>query len=423
VLTSTPAYHRSLGNNLVLKSIDDKANAERLIAFNGQVFGQGVATMTRTLMLNHPATRPDYWLYVEDETNGQIVSSLVLIPWQWRYEEVTLKAGEMGIVGTLEAYRNRGLIRALDTRFKELLREGEFDISQIQGIPYFYRQFGYEYAMPLESNWHLELHNVPDSTTDSGYSFRLATAGDIPVLMKLYDEASRSLNISTLRNAETWRFMLEQTTDTDIEGETWLMLDAEHQPIGYWRIAKHGFGSGLIVVETSRLSNHAAVALLHRLKAIALERSKPDIRFNLPLTNDLLRTAHGWGTHDSGTYEWQIHLVDVARLLRKLAPVLERRLDGSIFTGLSQKVNLNLYRTTFELNFERGKLLAVNNIGFRQHGDSINIPPLLFARLLLGYRSHEELRQSHPDVNIWGQSRQLVDVLFPKMESFIYSIY
>ena len=414
MLTSTTPYRHALPDNLILKSISDPDDAERLALFNGQVFGQGVAQMTRSLILNHPSTRPEYWLYIEDEATEQIVSSLCLLPWQWRYEDVTLKAGEMGIVGTLETYRNRGLIRALDTRFKELLRDGEFDLSHIQGIPYFYRQFGYEYAMPLEPGWHLELHHIPDTLADTRYSFRRATADDIPALMRLYDEAARSLNVSTLRDADTWRFMLEHTAGTDLEGEIWLILDAVAQPIAYWRIASHGFGTGLIVSETSRLNIDAAHALLHQLKALAILRDKPGIRFNLPVTNDLLHVARTFGAQDRGTYAWQIHLVDVARLLRKLAPVLECRIDASLFAGFSQKVNLNLYRETFELHFERGKLLAVNNIGFREF-DEIRIPPLLLAPLIFGYRSREELCYSHPDVSIGGQSQLLIDTLFPKL--------
>ena len=95
-----------------------------------------------------------------------------------------------------------------------------------------------------------------------------------------------------------------------------------------------------------------AIALLQQLKALALERNKPNIRLDLPDNNDLLQVARGYGAHDMGSYAWQIHLVDVARLLRKIAPVLERRIAASLFAGLSQKVNLNLYRETFELHFE-----------------------------------------------------------------------
>lgn len=422
MLTFTTTYRHALDNNLVLKSVANQQDIERLAAFNGQIFGQDVFEMTRSLILNHPPARPEYWLFIEDENSGQIVSSLALIPWQWRYEDVTLKAGEMGIVGTLETYRNKGLIRALDRRFKELLRQDDFDLSHIQGIPYFYRQFGYEYALPLTAAWEIELHNIPASAAESPYHFRLATVDDIPVLTRLYDEAAGSLDISTVREADIWRCIFEQPSGSALESEVWLVLDAAQQIVGYWRITEHGFGSGLQVCETSRLGNSAAIALLQQLKAAALERNKPNIRLNLPDNNDLVQVARGWGAHDVGSYAWQIHLVDVACLLRKLAPVLERRIAGSLFAGLSQKVNLNLYRETFELHFEDGKLVTVTNIGFQDGGD-IRIPPNLLTPLLLGYRSREELCNSYPDVAIWGQAQHLIDVLFPKLQGFIYSNY
>jgi predicted acetyltransferase len=422
MFTSTTAYQRSLDNNLTLKSIANHDDVERLAAFSGHIHGPDVVEMTRSLILHHPPARPEYWLYVQDESTGQIVASLGLIPWQWRYEDVTLKSGEMGIVGTLESYRNKGLIRALDNRFKELLREGDFDLSHIQGIPYFYRQFGYEYAIPLEANWQIELPSIPAAPQDSAYCFRLATVDDIPALMCFYDEAAHQLDISTIRDTDTWHCIFQHPGGSALASEIGLMLDAEEQPIGYWRIAQHGFGSGLIVTETSRLNHPAAIALLQHIKTVAIERNKPNIRLNLPENNDLLTVARGWGAHNPGTYAWQIHLVDVARLLWKLTPVLERRIAASFFAGLSQKMNLNLYRETFELHFEHGKLLTVTNIGF-QDGGEIRIPPPLLAPLLLGYRGHVELRHSHPDVIVSGQSAHLIDVLFPKLEGFLYSNY
>ena len=255
MLTFTSPYRHSLDNNLVLKSLANQNDVERLAAFNGQIFGADVVEMTRSLILNHPPARPEYWLFIEDETSGQIVSSLALIPWLWRYEDVTLKSGEMGIVGTLEAYRNKGLIRALDRRFKELLRQDDFDLSHIQGIPYFYRQFGYEYALPLNAAWEIELQHIPAPPTDIPYHFRLATVDDIPALMRMYDEAAQSLDISTLRDADIWRCIFEQPSGSALISEVWLMLDAAQHIVAYWRITEHGFGSGLHVSESSRLNN------------------------------------------------------------------------------------------------------------------------------------------------------------------------
>jgi GNAT superfamily N-acetyltransferase len=420
----TQPYRKELGNGLILKSVADERDAERLAAFNAVIHDEGVAAMARALIFHHPNTRPEHWLFVENEPTGQVVSSLCLIPWTWRYEDVALKAGEMGIVGTLEAYRHRGLIRALVSRFDELLREGGYDLSHIQGIPYFYRRFGYEYAIPLEADLRVEPYLIPDAPSDkpSRYTFRLATLDDLPALMRLYAEAANDLSISAVRDEASWRYLFGPSLQTEMVAETWLALDEARQPAGYFRFPQHGFGEGLIVNEVSRLSGDAALAVLGQLKTLAAGHDKPYIRLNIPAGSALAQVARYRGAHDVGTYAWQIRLMDVGRLLQKLAPVLERRIAASPFAGLRQNVCFNLYREAFELRFKEGKLAAVEPLGFSDRA-AIRIPPPLAAPLLLGYRSREELAQAHHDVSVWGEWRHLVDVLFPKVTSFIYTIY
>jgi len=424
MFSATQPYRKVIGSGLVLKSVADEQDLEQVAAFNGVVHDEGVAAMTRALISHHPHTRPEHCLCVADETTGQVVSSLCLIPWTWRYEEVELKAGEMGIVGTLETYRRRGFIRALVTRFDELLREGDYDLSPIQGIPYFYRQFGYEYAIPLEGGLRVEPHLLSDAPPDKAlrYTFRLATLDDLPALMRLYDDAVDDLSISAVRDEASWRYLFGPSLGTEMAAETWLVLDEAGQPAGYFRIPQVGFGEGLIVNEVSRLSRDTVLAVLRQLKALTVERRKPYIRLNVPANSSLATIARHRGAHDLGTYAWQIRLMNVGRLLQKLAPVLERRIAASPFADLTQNVCLNLYREAFDLRFEGGKLTAVDALGFSDRA-GIRIPPPLAAPLLLGYRSREELSRTHHDVSIWAEWRHLVDVLFPKVASFIYTIY
>jgi hypothetical protein len=208
LLTPTTSYSQTLGNDLILKSVGTLDDVERLAVFNEAIHGHGVGSMTRNLILYHPHTRPEHWLYIEDESTParDIVSSLCLLPWRWRYEDVELRVGEMGICGTKEEFRNRGLVRALMLRHKALLHEGEYHLSQIQGIPYFYRQFGYEYALPLEGGWRLDLYNVRDDAAE-GSTLRAATVADIPLLMQLYSATASELDISARRDESEWRYM------------------------------------------------------------------------------------------------------------------------------------------------------------------------------------------------------------------------
>ena len=459
LLTPTLSFSKSLGDGLALKSVAGERDVERVAALNRAIHGEGVAAMAGELLLHHPHTRPEHWLFVEDEGSGQVVSSLCLIPWTWQYEGVTLRAGEMGLVGTLEAYRHRGLVRAQAARHAELLEEGGYDLSHIQGIPYFYRQFGYEYAIPLAGGWRVDLHLIPSTgervrsplragpdpqppnhltAQPPNYSFRRATLDDLPALMRLYDEAANDLSIHTVRDEAEWRYLLGPSTRTEMVAETWMVMGRGKRGkgekgkegvrmVGYFRVPAHGFGEGLIVNEVSRLSGDAALAVLGQLKALSVERNKPYIRLDLPANSTLVQVARYRDAHDLGYYAWQIRLIDVARLLRKLAPALERRLAASPLAGLTRDVCLNLYREAFEMRFVEGRLAAVETLGgelvrLADRG-GIRLPPPLLAPLLLGYRSREELCAAHHDVSVSGDLQHLVDVLFPKVQSFIYTVY
>jgi hypothetical protein len=409
-----------LKDGLTLKSIHTIDDLERWAQFQAQIHGEGVADMSRALLLHHPATRPEHWLYIEEDATQRIVSALCLIPWRWRYDEVTLRAGEVGIVGTLEEFRNRGLSRALTLHHHKLLNEGEYDLSPIQGIPYFYRQFGYEYMLPLEGGWHLELRDAHEST--HGFTIRPATEADIPVLMAMYEDASRDLAISACRGEDEWRFILTYSQRTELAADYFIVQDAAGQPAGYAGVQRFGFGEGLNVCEVSRFSSDAAEALLAFMKALASERGKPFLRLMPPEHTTLQKIAAAWGAKDSGRYAWQINIPNAARLVRSIGPVLEKRIAASPLAGLSGTVHINLYREGVMLRFEAGKLARVDAVPGTQW-EPINLPPLLLAPLALGYRSADQLSEIYPDVSIRPERKPLVDVLFPKMDAYIYSQY
>ncbi len=232
MLVVTSPYRRTLAGGLILRTVEDMQDVERLAAFNGMIHGPGVVAMTRSLIVDHPSTRPEHWFFVEEPTSRTILSALCLLPWTLHYEDVTLRAGEMGIVGTLESYRRRGLIRALNQRFTELLHEGGYDLSHIQGIPYFYRQFGYEYTMPLKAHWRVDLDSIAGTEPTEGhqYQIRSATINDIPLLSRLYNENAATLDIRTARDVEVWRYLLGPSTQTETAADTYLVLAPTTQP-------------------------------------------------------------------------------------------------------------------------------------------------------------------------------------------------
>lgn len=415
-------YERPLEGGLVMRSLRDSADAARVAAFNGVIHGPSTEPLAYAIMTEHPHSEPQHWLYIEDSATERIVSSLCLIPWQLQFGEARLRSGEMGFVGTLEEYRGRGLIRQLNERHSELMRAGGFDMSHIQGIPYFYRQFGYEYAIPLEAWCRVELHQYGPPAADAAYSLRPAVIEDLPVLMRFHAEAARALQISAQRDEATWRYLFGPSLQTDTGGRTWIVERAGHTPAGYIRVMPIGFGEGLICGEASLLHPDASAAALSHLVALAREQNRPYVRLNLPRQHSMVAMALARGAHPYSCYGWQIRILDPQAILRKLAPVFEQRIAASAYAGLSRTLTLNLYHMAFALQFVEGRLAGVEQRRDGQWGD-LRLPPQLLPQLVFGWRSFDELNYAFPDASANDDARMLVDVLFPPAAGFLYNLY
>jgi hypothetical protein len=417
----SPSWSRDLGAGLRMRAVAGPADVERVAAFDALIHGAGSEPTWRTWMTVHPHVDRAVWLLVEEQATARVVASLCLLPWQLKYGGVTLHSAEMGVVGTLEQYRGRGLQHALNARFNELLRIGGYDLSHIQGIPYFYRQFGYEYALPLEAWWRIETHMLP-AAPPAGHSCRPATLADLPILARGYDEAAAALDIAALRDEATWRYLLGPALETETAAEVWLVCDPTGTPMGYFRVARQGFGDGLIVAEASLLSPDAALTALAELRRLTLERAKPFARLNLPAETPLVVVGRSLGAYDGGAYGWQIRLPDPLALLGKLAPVFERRVAASIYAGLSRDLVIDLYRQSLCMRFVDGRLAAVEAAAPDAPAD-LRLPPQLLAPLLLGHRSLDEIAPMYPDAFTPGQARPLIDTLFPKLRTWLYQPY
>ena len=122
-------------------------------------------------------------------------------------------------------------------------------------------------------------------------------------------------------------------------------------------------------------------------------------------------------------YAWYVRVPDVARFLRLITPVLEERLRRSPMHGHTGEATLDLYRQGLLLRFHAGALTAIEPWQRADPQDdkdtSLSCPPLVFLKLLLGYRSVDELAATYPDVIARDDARLLIDTLFPRKRSIV----
>jgi hypothetical protein len=268
----------------------------------------------------------------------------------------------------------------------------------------------------------VQLHHIDDTPTTPETTFRPATNDDIPTLVALYDSAMASLSISALRTFDEWRYLLGAAQKTETASETFI-AEREGKITGYYRIAQDGFGSSLMVSEASDLDYLTIDAVLQHSKSLAMSRENPAIRLNLAASHPLMQVAKSRGAHDMGTYAWQIAIPNVARFLNTLAPLFEKRIANSPFANLTAKYAINLYRASYTLAFEQGKVISVTDSGFGNEDGDIFLPPQLLAPLALGHHTKDTLSAMYPDVSTSPNTAHLTDVLFPKATAFLHMPY
>lgn len=412
-------------NKYRTRHAESSNDAKRLHALFSDVFHpEDVGTFAETIFYRLPRMKLKYWFLAEETTTTQIVSAFALLPWIWELEGVKLHVAEMGIVGTQQQHRGQGLMRTLNKEFDSTLDEEKFDLAVIQGIPGFYHRFGYYYAIPLENHINLPLHLILKKQEPSAYSFRPASIEDIPYLLQEDQTYRKSLSLSVYRDTANWTYLLTESINTEYGSEYWIMEDQDETRRFYCRIQKQGFGTGLILSEISEnITYDAFHELLVFCSTLAVERKKPYIRFNLHNHSTASRFALSMGAHHEKCYAWQIKIPDTIRLLTTMKPLLEKRIQNSVFNHFSGTLRLNFFTKNVDLRWSNGSLTEIVP-GEGECMDTFSINPDLFPALVLGYRSWQEIRHLRKDIfPSTDRSRLLIETLFPSCRSWIYEQY
>ncbi len=166
---------------------------------------------------NHPTTGAGDFILVEDTATGKIVSSMVLMSQTWTYEGIPFPFGQPDIVSTDPAYRRRGLVRAQMNEVHRWSAERGELVLGITGIPWYYRQFGYEMALNLDGYRQGHRSQVPrlrDGEAEP-YRFRAATVDDVPFMMAMYGQAASRSVIASVRDEALWRYDIEGRSDSN----------------------------------------------------------------------------------------------------------------------------------------------------------------------------------------------------------------
>lgn len=428
------------------------ADAEALADFCARVHSQDgmdhpdhrIAAWTRDLLTKpHPTFQPDDFTVVAESATGRIVSTLNLISQTWAYEGIPFGVGRPELVGTLPEYRNRGLIRL---QFEEIHRwsaqRGEM-VQAITGIPYYYRQFGYEMALDLHGRrWGFEAQ-VPKLSEGQAEDYRIrpAVEADLPQISALYDRAQERYTLSCVRTPEIWRYELDRPTPTSDEYYgVYVIEDTAGTFTGYLYHHNHLGSSGLAALAYEIVPGAAwmqvtpaVVRYLWKTGQTYAAREARDLPGKSCTTFDFRLGAEHPAYHVLGDrlpsvrepYAWYMRVPDLPAFLNHIKPALEKRLAASAGAHVSRELKISFYRDGLKLAIEDGRLTRIQAWKptlLTDEGDA-NFPGLTFLQPLFGYRSCAEVHHAFADC-YWEkeQTGVLLDALFPKKLSDVMPI-
>ena len=434
---------RDLGDGLVLRRAcpDD---VEAVCAFNAVVHADPpdwkvtrlVGEWTRELMDGrHPRCCADDFVLVHDTRRNRLASSLCLLSHRLRYGDVPFDAGQVELVGTHPDYRRRGLVAAQFAVVHAWSQERGQRLQLVDGIPWYYRQFGYE--MALEEGGHRVAFPAALETRseerDPSLRVRPARAADAPLIGALYGRGVAGHAVSCERDADFWRYEIEARDPGSMQRKEIRVVEREggpplavfaHPPILF---------QGWLHVNLAEVAPDAAWSgvlptLLHTLRTTAdclAEAAGPDLRgviFRLGSEHPIYHAAGRRLAADRPPYAFYVRVPDLPVFLRLLGPELEARLAASPLAGHSGELALSFYRSGVRLRLAGGRLEEVSpwTPATDDRGD-VALPDLTFLQLLFGFRSLDELDTAFPDCFRWQEDRApLVDALFPKRPSDLW---
>jgi len=455
-----PTYRGDLGHGL-FRRWSQAADWPRVGQLIGSVFTNGpgepfnerTADVVRILMSEtrpSPFTTPGDFALVEDTSKAErpVVACICFWRHEWSYGGIKFGVCQPEMVATDPAYRNRGLVRRLmEMIHARSAAEGHL-VQGITGIPYFYRQFDYEYVLDLGGGRIVPLTAVPPKKDDQPepYHLRLATVTDIAHLLALSNQSRNASLVWHETNEADWRYVIECWDEplvrergpvlTGINGHMHMIVDSADTVCGYTWLAAKRWGAELMIYQLQLYSHvnwQTAMPSLQRAFRVHGEGIPPvqrndklfsELNFALGRTHPAYEVLDERSVaHIDPPYAWYLRVPDVPAFVRRIAPILEQRLAQSVLVGYTGALKFDFYRGGLFLQFEQGKLSTVEPWRSQQEDDAdAGCPPLIFLQLLFGYRSLAELRLIFPDVWANDEPGRLLNILFPKLPSTLFSL-
>ncbi|MBN1313100.1 MAG: GNAT family N-acetyltransferase, partial [Anaerolineae bacterium] len=336
--------------NLLLRTVENDSDIQKVIDLCNIVFSDTdqpdprVGAWVSALLTpgSHPTLTFDDYFLVEDTDIGEAVSTLNVIPQTWTYDGIPFGMGRIEMVGTRKEYRCRGLVREQFKAAHQRCEELGLQVQGITGIPWYYRQFGYEYALELGGGYNVALSMLPEAPASSPLNLREWETSDLPRLEELYASSVQKSLITCRRPTEHWHYRFGSQQPDGVQKHWLYVITRAGAIVGYVAIPLDRWGPHERIVELVLNVPYPDIIpwLLPRLRdeiPVRFPDAEPPVQsiyFNMGRQHPIYPYLKSYQPVYRPTYAWYIRVPDLAAFINHIAPALERRLSRGPLAGL-----------------------------------------------------------------------------------------
>jgi predicted N-acetyltransferase YhbS len=341
------------------------------------------------------------------EVEGRVAATATLLDEQVRIGSVTVPAGQVELVAADRDHEHQGLVRHLMSWCHARSRSQGHLLQVMIGIPNFYRQFGYSYAMPMHPWAPLE---APVDEVHDGPVVRLAGPDDLGAMQQLQDLHQAQFDAAMPHQPACWTWLVKRS------GSVQWVVESRGSITGSARVAVDD--DVVLLGEVAATDAAAARALVAEAA-----RSGPDGAERWVQRRPGVPALDAWSGPPNRPDWYYVRIPDPALLLESLRPELSRRLRTHGWDD-DRTATLSFWRShvTFDVGPKGvGPVVAGGPFQAPVSAGGSGVPEDALGALLLGSGA-AGLEDRFPDA-LLGRQAELMTVLFPPQTSDLLTFY
>jgi predicted acetyltransferase len=341
---------------------------------------------------------------------GRVVSHVSIIEKYMKIGRAVVKVAGIGDVYTHPEHRKKNFSRILMEDAINYMKQNQYPLTMLYGIPNFYHKFGYieaivEYATFVRTATALDVKPT--------LPVRPYEPPDAPRLNDLYNATYANKTCAMVREPAHWYKMGDPKT-------AFVVTDRAGEISGY-ALFKQPYGAPFYVTEVAAPMPEIEQTILATFVQKARDAVIPEIEFRLAPDHPLWGYLQDFGARNishvykEGEGQGMLGITDLLPLFENLRPELEERIAHSRFFTETGGFNIVTDIGEISLHFAEGKVNVRE--GKQERVPTLNAPQNWLVRSVIGYwdvaRLDCRLRTQGKNAGIPEALKPILEVLLP----------